>query len=467
MSDSTTKHESGGDRLSIGKKFMFGAGDLTAAIPLTVISFYQLYFLTDVARLEPALAGWSILAVKLWDAFNDPLVGVLTDRYSGKRGRRRGPMLAAAGPLAFLFALSWLVPNFAPIGLAVWYGAVFMAFDTCFTVYHISFNSLTPSLASDYDERSSLNGFRMAFSIGGTLAAVIVMILLERLFQDPVRRFAVSGSILGAVCLVPAFLAWKSSAGYDMPADPPGMSVQESIMRTLKNRSFRQVMGLYLFSWTTTAVISSVLVYFVAYYLRRPDQANFFILAAELSAIGFIPAVVALAKRWDKRKAFIVACAIWMGVQCLTALVGRESLGLAYFLAVLSGFGIAAAYVLPWSMIPDVIDQDEAETGERREGSYYSFASFFQKLGTAIALWLIARLLAASGYVVPTASQPYPEQPETAVRALRLCIGLAPAMLLALAVSFALRYSLGRESHRALRAVKTGFGADLKDETEA
>jgi GPH family glycoside/pentoside/hexuronide:cation symporter len=116
-------------------------------------------------------------------------------------------------------------------------------------------------------------------------------------------------------------------------------------------------------------------------------------------------------------------------------------------------------------MIPDVIDQDELETGERREGSFYSFASFFQKLGTAIALWLMARILDATGYVVPTTATPFPEQPEAAVQALRLFIGLAPAILLTCAVAFALRYPIGRETQRATREAKEA--REARDALEA
>ena len=58
---------------------------------------------------------------------------------------------------------------------------------------------------------------------------------------------------------------------------------------------------------------------------------------------------------------------------------------LAYLLAALSGLGIATAYVVPWAMVPDIIEFDQLQTGERREGSYYAFASFFQKLATGVA----------------------------------------------------------------------------------
>lgn len=451
------------------RKFMFGLGDLTAAVPLTVLGFYQLYFMTDVALIPPRLAAWSILAVKLWDAVNDPILGALSDRLSFKRGRRRVPMLAAAVPLGLSFALLWLVPPLGAGGLAVWYTALFMLFDTCFTVFHVSFNALTPALARSYDERSSLNGYRMAFSIAGALGAVVLLTVLGGLVPDPRTRFALAGAGLGLFCMVPPIFVYRATEGYDdmTPAGVGRMAGQPyrkiklmasaltSARAVLANRPFRMVMGLYLFSWTTTAIISSALIYFVSYYFRRPEHANLLVLAAELAAIAFIPFVVAAAKRWDKRRAFIGGCISWIAVQLAISALGPSRLFPAYILAVLIGLGIATAYVLPWAMIPDAIEGDAG-----REGSYYAFASFFQKLGTGAALWLMARAMEFAGYITPSAASPYPEQPSEALAVMRAFMGLVPAVLLGAAIVFALAYPLRREAAKPSAQAALARGGD-------
>jgi len=98
-----------------------------------------------------------------------------------------------------------------------------------------------------------------------------------------------------------------------------------------------------------------------------------------------------VARKLDKRRAFILGMASWVFVLAGIALLRPEQTGLAYLLAALSGSGIAAAYLLPWAMIPDIIETDELKTGERREGSFYAFASFFQKLGTGVAIWALGQ----------------------------------------------------------------------------
>jgi GPH family glycoside/pentoside/hexuronide:cation symporter len=121
---------------------------------------------------------------------------------------------------------------------------------------------------------------------------------------------------------------------------------------------------------------------------------------------------------------------------------------MAYILAALAGSGIATAYVLPWSMIPDIIEHDQLRTGQRREGSYYAFASFFQKLATALALWAMGQALAANGYITPDTSGILPVQPDSAIQTIRFFTGPVPTVLLILAVIFAWQYPITRESHK-------------------
>jgi GPH family glycoside/pentoside/hexuronide:cation symporter len=130
--------------------------------------------------------------------------------------------------------------------------------------------------------------------------------------------------------------------------------------------------------------------------------------------------------------------------------LGSNQVAAAYILAILSGFGVATAYVIPWSMLPDVIEYDQLRTGRRREGSYYALAAFFQKLGTGLALWLMAQILAATDYVTPAlGADVLPQQPGAAINALRLFTGPVCAALLLVAILFAWRYPIGRREHAA------------------
>jgi GPH family glycoside/pentoside/hexuronide:cation symporter len=166
-------------------------------------------------------------------------------------------------------------------------------------------------------------------------------------------------------------------------------------------------------------------------------------------AILFIPLWVWVSQRLDKRRAFILGTASWIVVLLAISLLDSDQLVLAYILAALSGSGIATAYVIPWAMVPDIIEYDELHSGQRREGSYYAFASFFQKLATGAALWGMGMALALTGYINPTETNPLPVQPVESLYAIRCFIGPISIVLLLIAVFFAWRFPITREDHQA------------------
>jgi len=439
------------DQLPRRIKLLYPTGDLSVSIPLAILMFFQLYFLTDVAHLRPDLAGWAVGIGKVWDAINDPLFGLISDRIRTRWGRRRVFLLFGAVPLGLTFMLMWLVPPFGPLGLTVYYALTFILFDTTFTLIHVAYNALTPELTSDYDERSSLNGYRMVYSIAGTLGAIIFATVLGWTIADPQTLFAVVGVTLGLVAILPPLLVYKVT--WERPAEdqPPPLPWRRALAATLSNRPFWMVMGLYLLSWTTASVLAAGLVYFANYHLRVPEQANYFVLVAEGAAILFIPLWVWVARRLDKKRAFILGTVSWIVILLALSFLRSDQVILAYVLAAFSGSGIATAYVIPWAMVPDVVEHDELRTGQRREGSYYAFASFFQKLATGAAVWAMGQALYRAGYVTPTPGLPVPQQSSRVIQVIRWFMGPVPAVLLILSILCAWFYPITREFHASLR----------------
>jgi GPH family glycoside/pentoside/hexuronide:cation symporter len=184
------------------------------------------------------------------------------------------------------------------------------------------------------------------------------------------------------------------------------------------------------------------------------------VLAAQGSAIAFVPVVVWLSKRYEKRMAFILGSGSWVIFLLLIFTIGPTQIVQTFVLAVLSGLGIATAYIVPWAMIPDIIEHDQLATGQRREGSFYALASFFQKLGTGAALWLMGQIFAFTGYINPSPGASLPVQPEEAVLAIRWFASIIPTILLVFAILFAWKYSISREAHgKILEQLKDGPGS--------
>jgi GPH family glycoside/pentoside/hexuronide:cation symporter len=116
-----------------------------------------------------------------------------------------------------------------------------------------------------------------------------------------------------------------------------------------------------------------------------------------------------------------------------------------YALGILAGIGVATLYMVPFAMLPDVIDLDELNTGLRREGLYFSALVFLQKLGLALALFISGQILGATGYLATAATQPV-----AALNAIRLLIGPLPALLLGVGLWFCYRYPITRDRHQQI-----------------
>ena len=117
----------------------------------------------------------------------------------------------------------------------------------------------------------------------------------------------------------------------------------------------------------------------------------------------------------------------------------------------MAGAGAAVAYLIPWSMMPDVIEFDELKTGLRREGIFYGFMVFLQKTSIAIAIFLVGRGLSLAGYITPTEAVQTPVQPESALETIRLFIGPVPAVILAISLVIVYFYPISRKRHLEAR----------------
>ena len=437
-------------------KWLYSLGDLAASAPLSFMAFFQLIFLTDVAGLRPDLAGYAVLIGKTWDSINDPFFGFISDRIQSKHGRRRIVLLYTAIPFGLTFFLQFSTPDISSqIGLLIYYSITIILFDTLYTAFYISFNALTPAITSDYDQQSALNGTRMTFALSGSLISIAIATLLIELIPDKQMLYRTLGIVIGLIAIIPIFIVFQVTAPYDTekaPQTAEPVNFWASIKSILKNRPFLYLIGLYFFSWTTAGLTATVLIYFVNYHLLKPEHASYIAFVAQFSAIVFIPFWVWLAQKYDKRRAFIAGSTSWAIVLLGLALIQPGQIVLMYLVAVLSGGGIATAYFLPWAMIPDVVEADALENGQRREGQFYAFIAFFQKLGFGVAIWGFGQALAASDYITPNVSAAnLPVQPAAAIQAIRIMIGVVPASLLGIAVIFAWFYPITRESFAQIR----------------
>jgi glycoside/pentoside/hexuronide:cation symporter, GPH family len=441
------------EKVPLVTKLAFGAGDVGPAVATSIMSFFLLFFFTDVARLNPALAGIILLVNKLWDAVNDPLIGMVSDRVRTRWGRRRPWFLFGAIPFGLTFFLLFLVPNWGEMGKFWYYLVVSLMLDIAFTVVNVPYTALTAELSRDYDERTSLNQYRFAFSItAGLLAAFFHPIIVNTVKAGGGTEqtgYILSAGVWAVVATLPFFFAFWGTYERHTPEEEAPMPFREGLRTTFSNRAFRYVIGIYLLSWLVVQTVSTLVVYYLTYWLRRAELVPFVLLAVQGSSLLFLFFWTWTSRRIGKKGVYYYGMIWWIVVSFLLFIVRPEwPPYVIIILGVLAGVGVATAYLVPWAMLPDVIEVDELKTGRRREGAYYGFFVLLQKLGLGLGLFLVSQALAISGYVTPPPGTTTPiVQPDSALLAIRIMIGPVPALILAAGIYLVHKFPIGKKEH--------------------
>jgi glycoside/pentoside/hexuronide:cation symporter, GPH family len=365
-------------------------------------------------------------------------------------------MLGGVIPLAISAVLLWTVPPFgSQWGIFAYYIVLSLFAFAAFTVVQLPYTALAAELADDYDERTDLIGMKSAFSIGGSIISLLMAQAVFARVADPARQFFILGALSAslAVVIIGLCVAGTYRRYWQVQRSRPPLAASHEapallaqLRSVFSNSAFRQILGLYLCGWMSVQVTAAMLPYFVGAWMGLP--ATHFAqmaLAVQGTAIAMLWGWDWVAKRTGKRTVFLMGAPLAALALGGLATVQPGQVVWMYTLAVVAGIGVATLYMVPFAMLPDVIDLDELNTGLRREGLYFSALVFLQKLGLAMALFISGQVLGWTGYVASAETQPV-----AALNAIRLLIGPLPALLLAGGLWFCYRYPISRDRHQQI-----------------
>jgi len=446
------------DKLSRKTKLAYGAGDLGSAIHSAINGFFLLNFLINIAGLRPGVAGSIFLIVKIWDAVNDPLVGWLTDRTVSRMGRRRPWLLFGAIPFGLAFFLQWLVPPLDATGLFWYYLVVAILLDFAYTAVNVPYAAMTAELTQDYDERTRLSSVRMSFSIvGGVLAAFFNGIIVSLFPDDPRMGYAVSAAIWAVFIAGPTFITFLGTKEPDFAvnakAAETGPGFLEGLRIALTNKAFILVTVIYMLSWLAMQFAQNNLQIYTKDWIQLDMQLfSFLLLAIQFSSFVWVLIWAKVSERIGKQNVYYLGALFFAAALMGLFFLQPGQVAATFVMAVLAGVGISVGYLVPWSMVPDVIELDELQTGRRREGIFYGFFVFLQKMGLALGLFVSGWVLDLAGYINATPDLPNPEQPASALLALRVLIGPVSAIILLLSFLAVRAYPITRQRHAEIRA---------------
>jgi glycoside/pentoside/hexuronide:cation symporter, GPH family len=446
-----------GAKLSLGTKLGFGVCDLGGNLFFTFLGFYAIIYLTDTIGIPVAIAGAITMVGKLFDAAWDPVLGYLSDNTRTKWGRRRPYIIFGSVPLLLAMVFFCTNPRFANQGLLIAWGAVaFILLNMVYSVVNIPYSSLTPELTKDYNERSSLNGYRFMFAVVGTIIGGVAVQPILGAFGganggDKSLGFSMVGLIFGAImavtALITGFTVKEPKPSYEAKAEGGNLKAYLSV---LKNRPYIIVLATYGLHIVGLTFLQIVIGYYFKYIYAQENLVPLVLGILLITAMVFIPVSVAVSKRIGKKRTYQICLFVLASASLILFFLGHV-LGPKFFLGMMvyAGIGVGFGYMPPYSMVPDTIEIDALKTGLRKEGAFYGIVLLVSKVGAALAFLTTGLVLGAGGFVANAV------QVDSAKLAIRLAIGPLAACFLVAALVLVQFYPIDEKKYAEIMAGKT------------
>jgi GPH family glycoside/pentoside/hexuronide:cation symporter len=434
-------------RLGLNTILSFCAPTFGVGFMFFLVGLYMTPFATDVLLISPGAMGAIFLVSRLWDAISDPMAGFLSDRTRSRMGRRRPWIAASIIPICGVYVLMWSPPANLQGGMLVaWMALGVIGFYTAMTIFIVPHTALGAELTDAYHDRTRIFGYRHVIWTLGSIAAVGGMQLVIDADEprDVARQSSLVVSAVTAALLVLAVTVLRERPGFQGRG---GKNPLHSFRDVWRNRHARLLLAIFLIENLGGATIGVLTFYVAKYVVLRPDLTAYFIFAYMGASIVFIGIWLPLSRRFGKTR-------LWMASMLLTAcafggmfFLDEGRILLISVLATLAGTAAGCGAMVGPSIQADVIDYDEYETGQRKEGTYFAAWNFVFKSATGVTIMVTLSVLEWVGF------EPNVDQTDEVKFAIIALYSLAPLSCYLLGAMLLSRFSLDEAEHTRIRRV--------------
>ncbi|KAM8826052.1 major facilitator superfamily domain-containing protein 2B [Synchiropus splendidus] len=463
-------------KLSLCSKLCFAIGGAPKEVAASATAFFLQIYLLDVAQINAVEASMVLFIGKAWGAATDPIVGFfITKSEWTKIGRLMPWMLGCTPFLVVSYFFLWFVPPFTS-GRFIWYLGFYCLYQTLVNCFHVPYSALTMFLSTDQKERDSATAYRMTMEVLGTLVGAAIqgqiVASAHRMKHCPTPNitfgyivnsssgaeivktqvhpqdhllhskevYMLAAGIIGAVflvCTLVMFLGVKEREDPYAPKTEKQIPFHQSFCMVMRHGPYLILTAAFLFVTVAIQLIQSNFVLFCTYAADLRDHFQNIVLTILVSAVISIPLWQWFLQRFGKKTAAF--CGITWIMPFTLMLVFIPNLVVAYVVAVSSGLSVAASLLLPWSMLPDVVDDFRLSNPycKGHEAIFYSFYVFFTKFAAGISLGVSTLCLQFAGYDTGACKQPPP-----VVYTLKLLIGAAPVAFIVAGLMVLLFYPI-------------------------
>ncbi|MCF8077028.1 MAG: MFS transporter [Desulfotignum sp.] len=429
--------------------FAYALPALSLAVIGIPVYVYLPKFYTDTIGVNIATVGALLMVVRLFDAVTDPVIGYVSDRTTGRFGRRKPYIAFGALGLAAAILFLFKPPVLAAGAMTLYFGFWLFALFFFWTLITIPYESLGPEMTTDYHERTMLFSIRDGFLILGTLLAAATPVLIDAVMTSFGRpptekeRFSIMAYLFAPTIVVFSLICiCRIKEKFNRPMTD---HLIKGFSDVVKNRSFMILIAGYTISALGSNLPATLILYYVEYVLQARN-AEIFLLIYFVTGVAFLPLWIAVSRKTGKKSAWILSMVINTGAFSGVFFLGPGDAAIYGVLVFLSGIGFGAGLALPSAIQADVIDYDELLTGQRREGRYIGLWSIAKKLAAALGIGIGLLLLGRTGY------RPNAAQTASTVLTLKVLYALVPCLCNILSIAIIRFYPISEKEHARIRS---------------
>ena len=453
----------GQDAVSVGEKIGYGLGDTASNLYWKMFEFFQLYFYTDVFGITPAAAGVMFFATKIFDAVNDPLIGLIADRTRTAWGRFRPYLLWMAVPFAITGIFTFYTPDLSPNGKLIYAYVTYTLVFVAYTAINIPYGALMGVISADPIERTSVSTFRFVLAFCGALVVQLLTIPLVDYFGGShtemvqgvettiVNKQAgffwtvVCYSILAVILFVICFATTKERV---QPIDTDKSPIKADLIDLMTNWPWMVmfVFGLaqIVAGWTRGSATIYYFTYYVGEGIDQGGNVGYFLVAGTIASIvGMLfakPLCRILGAKWLM---IIMSLLVSLFTAAFWVLPSNQ-IALMYVCHILGSFCGGPIPVVLWAMYADVADYSEWKNKRRATGLVFAAATFSQKMGGAIGGAIPAWCLYYFSFVQPDTTGAKAVQSDFTITGIIAMMSLIPAVFFFLSAISMLFYQLDK-----------------------
>nr|WP_318381005.1 MFS transporter [uncultured Enterobacter sp.] len=443
----------------------YGLADVIGSGAFTLVSAWLLFFLTTFCGLTPLEAGSLFAVARIVDVVMCPVMGYVSDNFHktrlGRRFGRRRFFLLLSIPLVSVYSLLWVE------GFNYWiYLLAYILFEIVYSMIIIPYDTLSAEMTSDFNKRSKLTSARMYIAqFAGFAAAFLPGRLIALLGSDSPDSFFYAGAIFTVSFMIVLFFVYfgtwerpleeilqserQLESTEKLPLTTRVFHIYYDFVSTLKIKTFRSHLGMYLGGSVGQDIFNSVFTYFVVFAMMTSSVVASNLLSV-MNGLQFFGVGVAtwLTLRFSPSRAFASQATLALVAFALFGLTwasGATNMALLYLAAGVAGLARGGIYAIPWNNYTFVADVDEILTCNRREGIFAGFMSLLRKASQALSIFLVGAALQMSGFVSGQASQP-----ASAINMILSIMIILPVLLTMWGIWSAFQFKVNSRTHAIL-----------------